>query len=106
MPWDTKLIRASHFGTSSPVRPARRPPAFPEAIPPPPPRFCNHPRSVLIPSRVYAAVMWVVSGVFLALWIGLYLIERRPGGFVQGFLVVAICVALLNWVAHYRWKGD
>lgn len=56
--------------------------------------------------KVYAAVMWVVSAVFLALWIGLWAVERRPGGLVHAFLAAAICIALMNWIAHYRYPED
>ncbi len=55
---------------------------------------------------VYRAVMWIVCGVFFALWVGLWVVERRPGGLVQAFLVIAICVAIMNWMAHYRAEGD
>lgn len=50
--------------------------------------------------------MWIICGVFFALWIGLWAVERRPGGMVQAFLVIAICVAIMNWVAHYRAEGE
>ncbi len=50
--------------------------------------------------------MWVVCGVFFALWVGLWVVERRPGGLVQAFLVAAICIAIMNWVAHYRPQGE
>lgn len=50
--------------------------------------------------------MWVVSAVFLALWIGLWAVERRPGGLVHAFLATAICIALMNWIAHYRYPED
>lgn len=55
---------------------------------------------------VYRAVMWIICGVFFALWIGLWVVERRPGGLVQAFLVIAIAVAIMNWVAHYRTEGE
>ncbi|MGH9525519.1 MAG: hypothetical protein ACRD2F_02495 [Terriglobales bacterium] len=55
---------------------------------------------------MYRAVMWIVCGVFFALWVGLWVVERRPGGLVQAFLVIAICVAIMNWMAHYRAEGD
>lgn len=49
-----------------------------------------------------ARLMWLLAALFLAGWAYFYLWRGTQGGFVQVFLVAALALIIMNYLANYR----